>query len=139
MAKVFAAPHSGYMPVPLRSMFTPPVGATNGGVIMRGGPVIAIHDPLAIRCLVLDDGKTQLAIVVCDLRMIERRIVERARELASAELAWAKNNLLISATHTHAALDWRESPAVKRIAGMRVRRDADRRRGSIRMPLNDHG
>jgi neutral ceramidase len=80
-----------------------PVGAMNGGVIMRGGPVKQIHDPLRVRCIVLDDGVTQLAIAVCDVRMIGRSIVEEARRRAALVLKWQPTNILISATHSHAA------------------------------------
>ncbi len=80
-----------------------PVGATNGGVIMRGGPVKQVHDPLRVRCLVLDDGMTQFAIAVCDVRMIGRRIVEEARRRAALDLEFPAANILISATHSHAA------------------------------------
>lgn len=80
-----------------------PVGATNGGVIMRGGPVTQIHDPLRVRCMVLDDGATQLAIAVCDVRMIGRKIVEEARRRVALDLKWPTKNILISATHSHAA------------------------------------
>ncbi len=80
-----------------------PVGATNGGIILRGGPVTQIHDPLRVRCMVLDDGVTQLAIAVCDVRMIGRPIVEEARRRAALDLKWPAKNILISATHSHAA------------------------------------
>ena len=85
------------------SDITPPIGATNGGVIMRGGPVIQVHDDLRVRCLALDDGTTPLAIAVCDLRMIGRDLIDRARRLAAGDLGWPAENLLVSATHTHAA------------------------------------
>ncbi len=80
-----------------------PVGATNGGVIMRGGPITQIHDPLRVRCMVLDDGSTQIAIAVCDVRMIGRPIVDEARRRAALDLKWPATNILISATHSHAA------------------------------------
>jgi hypothetical protein len=70
---------------------------------MRGGPVAQIHDPLHVRCLMLDDGLTQLAIVVCDVRMIGRSIVEEARRRAVVALDMPATNILISATHSHAA------------------------------------
>src|SRR5689334_9804362 len=49
---------------------TLPPGTNMGGVILRGGPAKEVHDPLHARALVLDDGTTRLALVVCDLRMI---------------------------------------------------------------------
>jgi hypothetical protein len=82
---------------------TLPLGGVNGGVILRGSPVRQIHDELYARCLVLDDGSTQLAFVVCDLRMICRELVDRAKSLAAAALGWPASHLLVAATHTHAA------------------------------------
>src|SRR5687768_1534641 len=40
------------------------------------------HDPLHSRCLVLDDGMTRIALVVCDSCMIPREITDEARRLA---------------------------------------------------------
>ena len=37
-----------------------------------------IHDELHARCLVLDDGRTRLAIVVCDSCMIPRELADAA-------------------------------------------------------------
>lgn len=85
------------------SDITPPIGATNGGIISRGGPVVQVHDELRVRCLALDDGTTPLAITVCDVRMIGRDLIDRARRLAASDLGWPVENLLVSATHTHAA------------------------------------
>ena len=86
-----------------KSEITLPVGATNGGVIARGGPATAIHDQLFARAVVLDDGRIRLAIVVCDLRMIGRPVVQRAKSLATAATGIDGDHIIISATHTHAA------------------------------------
>jgi neutral/alkaline ceramidase-like enzyme len=86
-----------------KSNMTLPLGANNGGVILRGGPAKYVHDELHARCLVLDDDATQLAFVVCDLRMISRNLVDRAKELAAAALGWPSDHMLVAATHTHAA------------------------------------
>jgi hypothetical protein len=52
---------------------------------------------------VLDDGTTQIALVVCDLRMIHRELVDRAKRMAAEALGWPVENMLVAATHTHAA------------------------------------
>ena len=39
------------------------------------------HDELHVRCIVLDDGHSRVAIAICDLRMIGREVVERAKQL----------------------------------------------------------
>ncbi|MFQ3169857.1 MAG: hypothetical protein ACI8QI_002437 [Limisphaerales bacterium] len=82
---------------------TPALGVANGGVIARGGPVTHIHDELHARCLVLDDGATRLAIAICDMRMLGGEVVARAKLLAGEATGLAPENILIAATHTHAA------------------------------------
>jgi neutral ceramidase len=61
------------------------------------------HDPLHARCLVLDDGKTQVAIVVVDNCLMPRELHESAKAQASKLTRIPANNILISATHTHSA------------------------------------
>jgi neutral ceramidase len=63
----------------------------------------AAHDPLHARCLVLDDGKTKLALVVVDSCMIPREIHDAAKALAAKTTGIPAANMLISATHTHTA------------------------------------
>src|SRR5438132_867608 len=103
-ASLHAAPAPGRLRAgAAKANMTLPLGANNGGVILRGGPAKQVHDELNARCLVLDDGKTQLAFVICDLRMISRNLVDRAKELAAAALGWPAGHMLVAATHTHAA------------------------------------
>ncbi len=85
------------------SNITLPIGARNGGVISRGGIVKTVHDELHARCLVLDDGTTQIGIAVCDLRMINRETMERAKAIVAESTGIPADHLLISATHTHGA------------------------------------
>jgi neutral ceramidase len=61
------------------------------------------HDPLHARCLVLDDGKTKLALVVVDSCMIPQEIHDAAKALAEQKTGIPAGNILISATHTHTA------------------------------------
>jgi neutral ceramidase len=63
----------------------------------------AAHDPLHARCLVLDDGKTKIALVVVDSCMIPREIHDGAKALAEKKTSIPTANILISATHTHTA------------------------------------
>lgn len=84
------------------SVITPPLGEP-----IIGGfapfPSTHIHDDLHARCLVLDDGKTKLALVVCDLLGIHRIVSDEARRLIHEEAGIPKENVLISGTHTHSA------------------------------------
>ena len=66
-------------------------------------PSRAVHDPLRARCLVLDDGQTRLALVVCDLLGIHRSVSDEARKRIEADLGIPADHVMISATHTHSA------------------------------------
>ena len=61
------------------------------------------NDPLHARCLVLDDGRTKLALVVVDSCMLPRELLDKAKELAQAQTGIPSSHILISATHTHTA------------------------------------
>ena len=62
-----------------------------------------VHDELHARCLVLDDGTTKLALVVCDLLGIHRAVSDEARRLITEKTGIPRDNVMISATHTHSA------------------------------------
>ena len=84
------------------SNLTPAIGAPIiGGFVPF--PSTHIHDELYARCLVLDDGHTRIALVVCDLLGIHRVVSEEARRLISEQHQIPVANIMISATHTHSA------------------------------------
>lgn len=60
-------------------------------------------DPLHARCLVLDDGIDQLAIVVVDNCMMPRTLLDEAKAMAQQATGIRPERILISATHTHTA------------------------------------
>ena len=62
-----------------------------------------ITDKLYTRSLVLDDGKTQIAIVIVDTCMMTRTLIDEAKALASAQTGIPTDRMLVSATHTHSA------------------------------------
>ena len=62
-----------------------------------------VNDRLHARCLVLDDGTNQVAIVIVDSCMIPRSLLDEAKELASKATGIPTSRMLISATHTHSA------------------------------------
>jgi hypothetical protein len=79
-----------------------------GGSVVGGFapfPCTHIHDELHARCLVLDDGKTKLALVVCDLLGLHRSVSVEARKMIEAETGIPAANVLISGTHTHSAVN----------------------------------
>lgn len=61
------------------------------------------HDPLHARCLVLDDGRTRVALVVVDSCMIPQELCDAAKRLAEKRTGIPASHILISATHTHTA------------------------------------
>jgi len=61
------------------------------------------HDRLHARCIVLDDGKTKIAMVVCDSCLITRNIYDAAKREASRKTGIPIHRMLTSATHTHTA------------------------------------
>lgn len=81
---------------------TPPLGE-----MIVGGfepfPADEVHDPLHARCLVMDDGTTRVAIVICDSLGIRREEYEQACELITEETEISVENILMAATHTHSA------------------------------------
>ena len=66
-------------------------------------PASYVHDELHARCLVLDDGKTMLAFVVCDLLGMHRSVSVEARKQIQEVTGIPPERVMISATHTHSA------------------------------------
>src|SRR2546426_10126091 len=59
-----------------------------GGLIIGGfhpSPSTHVHDELHARCLVLDNGETRMAFVVCDLLGVAQEVCDAARSLIHAE------------------------------------------------------
>ncbi len=84
------------------SNITPDIGLDIVGGFVPA-PSTHVHDELYARCLVLDDGKTKLALVVCDLLGLHRSVAIEARKLIESATGIPAGNVLISATHTHSA------------------------------------
>jgi len=61
------------------------------------------QDRLHARAVVLDDGSSEVAIVVCDICLISREIFDAAKKDASRRTGIPENRMLMSATHTHTA------------------------------------
>jgi len=72
---------------------------------MPGGfsanPATKAHDPFHARALVLDDGKTTLAMVVVDVLGAGPDVLNEAKAIAAAKTGMAVDKMLISSTHTH--------------------------------------
>jgi neutral ceramidase len=66
-------------------------------------PATQAHDPLSARALVLDDGTTQIAMVVVDSCYVRRPALDDAKQRASAKTGIPADRIMVSATHTHSA------------------------------------
>ena len=84
------------------SNITSPLGTPIVGGF-RPFPADHVHDELHARCLVLDNGETKLAFVVCDLLGANQMVFDEARRLVTAETDIPGANLFMSCTHTHSA------------------------------------
>lgn len=81
---------------------TPAQGTELEGYFMKIGPVVAVHDDLHARALVLDDGHQRVAICVCDL-CTPGEVFDRAKRIAGRKTGLPAERMLMAATHTHAA------------------------------------
>lgn len=88
-------------------------------------PADYVHDELHARCLVLDDGETRLALVVCDLLGVSRGLSLEARKLIHKNSGIPPEQVLISAVHTHSACDARGQAPLNEYNRFVARRIAD--------------
>jgi neutral ceramidase len=84
------------------SNITPPLGQNVIGGFSPS-PSTHVHDELHTRCIVLDDGKTRLALAVCDLVGIHELVCNEAKKQIEERFKIPRSHVLISATHTHSA------------------------------------
>src|SRR5262249_7039330 len=84
------------------SNITPEIGADIVGGHLPV-PSTHVHDELHVRCLVLDDGRTRLALVACDLVGIHRLVCDEAKKQIQQALGIPREQVLISATPPHSA------------------------------------
>ena len=82
---------------------TPKPGVSLSGLLQQYGPIKKIIDPLNARCLVMENGKTRIAIVLCDVCIISGDNIERAKSMVYEKTGLPISNILIAATHTHMA------------------------------------
>ena len=87
--------------------FAMDVSPTKLPVIVSGSSLAhgatKVVDPLHARCLVLDDGAAQIAIVVVDSLLIPRPMMDEIKQLAHQKTKIPVDRMLISTTHTHTA------------------------------------
>ena len=79
---------------------TPPLGTPMAGYYSERGSQ-GVLDDLFAKAVVLDDGKTKAAMVVCDLIGLPRAVVVEARRIITEKTGIPASNVMIAATHTH--------------------------------------
>jgi hypothetical protein len=79
---------------------TPPAGNRMAGYFDER-IATGTHDPLHAKALVLRQGRTELALVFCDLIGLSLNVTTNARARASVLTRIPVPNIMISATHSH--------------------------------------
>lgn len=83
------------------------VTPTNFPVIVNGGFLAKtadkVHDRLHMRWLVLDDGRTRVALGVLDTCVIPREFADEVKARATKLTGIPAERIMLSATHTHSA------------------------------------
>ncbi|WP_339685731.1 hypothetical protein [Gimesia maris] len=110
------------------SNITPSIGSNQTGRSSKR-QATHVHDELHARCLVLDDGQSKMALVVCDLRHISAEVVVNAKQIIQQSTGIPPECVLVSATHTHtssgAKLEDREGQSYYDYRAFLTRRIAD--------------
>jgi neutral ceramidase len=63
----------------------------------------AIHDPLHLRAIVVDDGKNQAALISCEVIGFSNALWDDVTRNLAAATGIPRENILLAAVHTHAA------------------------------------
>ena len=85
-----------------RETFSLPAGVPLAGYSRRGGkPSRGLHDPVGVRALVVVDDTAAVALVSCDLLIIDEALFDAVARRLSEQGVPADLVLLLAATHTH--------------------------------------
>ncbi len=83
-----------------RADITPETGVLNW---VTGKPYGSVLDPLFVHALVLDDGKSKIALIRWDLVDVSESARDEVRQAVGAALGMPGENILVHASHTHSA------------------------------------
>ena len=79
---------------------TPPIGYRMDGYFTERLST-GVKDPLMAKALVLQQGDTKAALVVCDLLGVPQTLTREVRARAAARTGIPAGNIAVTATHTH--------------------------------------
>ncbi len=82
---------------------TPGFPVELSGFALRPQPSTGVLDPIFARAMYLEQAGERLLWIACDVIAFEREFVEGFRAWAKGELGLESRQVLLSATHTHAA------------------------------------
>ena len=80
---------------------TPFLGGPMAGYSARDRGSDSIHDELHAKALVLDDGRTGVALITTDLIGIDRELAANVRGLVEARVGIAPDRVWMTGSHTH--------------------------------------
>jgi neutral ceramidase len=72
------------------------------------------HDPLHVRCIVLEQGMTKIAIAVVDSCMVPRDILDRAKQAAEVSTGIPADHMLISSSTSNSCRGGSRWPSSRR-------------------------
>jgi len=117
------------------SNITPPLGTPIVGNFVEP-PATQIHDELHARCLVLDDGTTQLAFVIVDNVGINQEVFDEAKHQIHERTGLPEEHLLMSAVHTHSATSAAGGSGIRR-GGWNIGKSLDEYQSFLARRISD--
>lgn len=84
-----------------RCAITPPIGMTMAGYAAREGVAMDKDGELYATSLVLDDGRTRIAVVTLDLLFLQEPLISALREEVGRRIGVPRSNILLNFSHTH--------------------------------------